>query len=236
MKDKEEFEKRLKEIQAQSFEEQITELKIQFSVRDKLLEDGYSKETVDGMFPEIKDKNLLQSMQDQAKALSDIINSGKGNSQTAENLSNINEQIRVMLGQKSALEDFSKNLDLGRNGKSSSEYIDFLDSQRTTGGSELDLAKNAEIQKRIDAEIEAQKQRYEEFLAAHKSFEERRLEISEKYKTLREQNETDFSSGKIDKKQFEVNKNKIDNGQKNETSALETVIIVTGKQIGRAHV
>lgn len=198
--DKEKFEKRLKEIQVQSFDEQITELKRQFSVRDKLLEQGYSKETVDGMFPEIKDKNLLQSMQDQAKALSDIINSGKGNSQTAENLSNINEQIRVMLGQKSALEDFSKNLDLGRNGKSSSEYIDFLDSQRTTGGSETDLAKNAEIEKRIDAEIEAQKQRYQEFLAAHQSFEERKNAITENYAKLREKIEADTTLNNEQKK------------------------------------
>lgn len=198
--DKEKFEKRLKEIQEQSFDEQISELKRQFSVRDKLLESGYSKETVDGMFPEIKDKNLLQSMQDQAKALSDIINSGKGNSQTAENLSNINEQIRVMLGQKSALEDFSKNLDLGRNGKSSSEYIDFLNSQKTTGGSELELAKNAEIQKRIDAEIEAQKQRYQEFLAAHQSFEERKNAITENYAGLRQKIEADTTLNNEQKK------------------------------------
>ncbi|HCO19601.1 MAG TPA: hypothetical protein DIT47_00455 [Flavobacteriaceae bacterium] len=228
--DKEKFEKRLKEIQVQSFDEQITELKRQFSVRDKLLEQGYSKETVDGMFPELKDKNFLQSMKDKAKALNDIVNAGKGDSQAKENLVNINEQIRILEGRKTVLEEFTKKLDEGRNGKSSSQYIDFLDSQRTTGGSETDLAKNAEIEKRIDAEIEAQKQRYEEFLAAHQSFEERRLEISEKYKILREQNETDFSSGKIDKKQFEVNKNKIDSGQKNETSALEIDIIKQSKE------
>ena len=95
--DKEKFEKRLKEIQVQSFDEQITELKRQFSVRDKLLEAGYSKETVDGMFPEIKDKNLLQSMQEIADGLDKITKSGKGNSETTDNLININEQIRVTL-------------------------------------------------------------------------------------------------------------------------------------------
>lgn len=189
--DKEKFEKRLKEIQVQSFDEQITELKRQFSVRDKLLEQGYSKETVDGMFPEIKDKNLLQSMQEISDGLDKVFKAGEGNKATTDNLININEQIRVMLGQKSALEDFSKNLDLGRNGKSSSEYIDFLNYQKTTGGSELDLAKNAEIQKRIDAEIEAQKQRYQEFLAAHQSFEEKKNAITENYAKLREKIEAD---------------------------------------------
>lgn len=198
--DKEKFEKRLKEIQVQSFDEQITELKRQFSVRDKLLESGYSKETVDGMFPEIKDKNLLQSMQEIADGLDKIIKAGKGNSETYDNLVNINEQLRVMQGQKSALEEFSKTLDLGKEGKSASAYIDFLNSQKTTGGSELDLAKNAEIQKRIDAEIEAQKQRYQEFLAAHQSFEEKKNAITETYAKLREKIEADTNLNNEQKK------------------------------------
>lgn len=189
--DKEKFENRLKEIQVQSFDEQISELKRQFSVRDKLLEQGYSKESVDGMFPELKDKNFLQSMKDKAKALNDIVNAGKGDSKAKENLANINEQIRILEGRKTVLEEFTKNLDDSRNGKSSSQYIDFLDSQISTGGSELDLAKNAEIQKRIDAEIEAQKQRYQEFLAAHQSFEEKKNAITENYAKLRQKIEAD---------------------------------------------
>ena len=98
------------------FDEQISELKRQFSVRDKLLEQGYSKETVDGMFPELKDKNFLQSMKDKAKALNDIVNAGKGDSQAKENLANINEQIRILEGRKSVLEEFTKNLDEAKNG------------------------------------------------------------------------------------------------------------------------
>ena len=130
-------------------------------------------------------------MQGISEGLDKIIKAGKGNSETSDNLININEQIRVMLGQKSALEEFSKTLDLGRNGKSSSEYIDFLNSQISKGGSELDLTKNAEIQKRIDAEIEAQKQRYQEFLDAHQSFEEKKNAITENYAKLREKIEAD---------------------------------------------
>lgn len=200
LKDKEKFEKRLKEIQVQSFDEQITELKRQFSVRDKLLEQGYSKETVDGMFPELKDKNFLQSMKDKAKALNDIVNAGKGDSQAKENLANINEQLRILEGRKTVLEEFTKKLDEAKEGKSSSQYIDFLDSQISTGGSELDLAKNAEIQKRKDAEIEAQKQRYQEFLAAHQSFEERKNAITENYAKLREKIEADTTLNNEQKK------------------------------------
>lgn len=198
--DKEKFENRLKEIQVQSFDEQISELKRQFSVRDKLLEQGYSKESVDSMFPELKDKNFLQSMKDKAKALNDIVNAGKGDSQTKENLVNINEQIRILEGRKTVLEEFTKKLDEAKNGKSSSKYIDFLNSQKTTGGSETDLAKNAEIEKRIDAEIEAQKQRYQEFLAAHQSFEERKNAISKSYAELRQKIEADTTLNNEQKK------------------------------------
>lgn len=190
----------IKKRQIKSFDEQISELKRQFSVRDKLLEQGYSKESVDSMFPDLKDKNLLQSMKDKAKALNDIVTAGKGDSQAKENLANINEQIRILEGRKTVLEEFTKNLDEAKNGKSSSKYIDFLDSQISTGGSELDLAKNAEILKRIEAEIEAQKQRYQEFLAAHQSFEERKNAISKSYAELRQKIEADTTLNNEQKK------------------------------------
>lgn len=194
--------KEKKEEQKKSFDEQITELKRQFSVRDKLLESGYSKEEVDKMFPGLKDKNLLQSMQEIADGLDKIIKAGKGNSETSDNLVNINEQLRVMLGQKSALEEFSKTLDLGKEGKSSSEYIDFLNSQKTTGGSELDLAKNAEIQKRIDAEIEAQKEKFKQLLEEQRSYEEKSLALQKEYEDVKKsdlyKNASDSDKGKID--------------------------------------
>lgn len=200
--DKEKFEKRLKEIQVQSFDEQISELKRQFSVRDKLLEQGYSKESVDSMFPDLKDKNFLQSMKDKAKALNDIVNAGKGDSQTKENLANINEQIRILEGRKSVLEEFTKNLDEEKEGKSSSQYIDFLNSQKTTGGSETDLAKNAEIQKRIEAEIEAQKEKFQQLLEEQRSYEEKSLALQKEYEDIKNsasyQNASDSDKGKID--------------------------------------
>lgn len=188
--DKEKFEKRLKEIQVQSFDEQISELKRQFSVRDRLLEQGYSKETVDGMFPELKDKNFLQSMKEQAKVLNDIVNAGKGDSQTKENLANINEQIRILEGRKTVLEEFTKNLEEAKEGKTSSEYIDFLNSQKTTGGSETDLAKNAEVEKRIETEKQLIKDAYQQFISAHLSYEEEKTAISKKYDELRKQAKT----------------------------------------------
>lgn len=196
----EEINKRQKEIEVKGFEEQMSELKRQFSVRDKLLESGYSKETVDGMFPDLKDKTLITSLEEQAVALDKLVKAGNGGEKSANNLIYLNEQIRVLLGQKTALEEFNEMLTNSKEGKTSSEYIDFLNSQKTKGGSELDLAKNAEIQKRIDAEIEAQKQRYQEFLAAHQSFEEKKNAISKNYAELRQKIEADTTLNNEQKK------------------------------------
>lgn len=193
--------KRIKEIQKLSFDEQINELKRQFSVRDQLLQSGYSKDVVDGMFPEIKDKNLIQSLQEQAKALNDILTSGKGNEETAVNFTNLNEQIRVLLGQKSELENFSKLLNDGKQGKSSSEYIAFLDSQKTTGGTEQDAAKNAEIDRRIEYEKQAIADAYNSFVEAHLSYEQQKTKITKDYDELRKQAKTQAELDAIDKAQ-----------------------------------
>lgn len=186
----EEINKRQKEIEVKGFEEQMSELKRQFSVRDRLMEQGYSKETVDGMFPELKDKTLIQSLEEQAVALDKLVKAGNGGEKSANNLIYLNEQIRVLLGQKTALEEFNEMLTNSKEGKTSSEYIDFLNSQKTTGGSELDLAKNAEIEKRIESEKQSIKDAYQQFLSAHLSYEQEKTSISKKYDELRKQAKT----------------------------------------------
>lgn len=190
---------REKEIGNADFEAQIDEMRRQFAVRDRLLEQGVSKENLDSMFPQIKDKSMIEYLEQEAVALEKVINAGNGDKTTANNLSFINEQIRVLTGQKTSLEEFSKMLTDSKEGKTSSEYIDFLNSQRVTGGSETDLAKNNEIQKRIDAEKQAMAEAYNQFVQAHLSYEQQKTKISKEYDELRKQAKTQAEMDAINK-------------------------------------
>ena len=213
---------------------QIKTLQEQFDESEKLWQQYYSavdsigKSEADKIFGDLL-KNDKASFEALKKQKEDLLAKGNLTDEEKNYFTFIDEKLNSMLGKKNQLDQFKQTIEetlstLGTD----AEKLNFINDKKTTANKTTgEYAALTEFENKI---LEEQKQRYQEFLAAHQSFEERRLEISEKYKTLREQNEKDFSSGKIDNKQFEVNKNKIDNGQKNETSALEIDIIKQSKE------
>lgn len=217
-------------IQIQSITEQVNESKILWEQYYNAV-NSIGKEKADELFSDLlkKDKTQFDSLVRQREELV-----AKGNLSDEERtvLGVLNNEIDKMLGQKSQLDQFKEKTEKTLSNLSTiSEKIAYLDSLKNAEtNTQTSLGKGAYLTEELEKYRKQLQQQYKEFLAAHQSFEERRLEISEKYKILREQNEKDFSSGKIDKKQFEVNKNKIDSGQKNETSALEIDIIKQSKE------
>lgn len=213
---------------------QIKTLQEQFDESEKLWQQYYSavdsieKSKADDIFGDLL-KNDKASFEALKKQKEDLLAKGNLTDEEKNYFTFIDEKLNSMLGKKNQLDQFKQTIEetlstLGTD----AEKLNFINDKKTTANKTTgEYAALTEFENKI---LEEQKQRYQQFLSAHQSFEERRLEISEKYKTLREQNEKDFSSGKIDKKQFEVNKNKIDNGQKNETSALEIDIIKQSKE------
>lgn len=217
-------------IQIQSITEQVNESKILWEQYYNAI-NSIGKEKADELFSDLlkKDKTQFDSL---VRQRDELVAKGNLSDEERTVLGVLNNEIDKMLGQKSQLDQFKEKTEKTLSNLSTiSEKIAYLDSlKKSETNTQTSLGIGAYITEESEKYRNQQKQNYQEFLSSFKTFEEKRLEISKKYSELRKQNETDFSSGKIDKKQFEVNKNKIDNGQKNETSALEIDIIKQSKE------
>lgn len=217
-------------IQIQSITEQVNESKILWEQYYNAV-NSIGKEKADELFSDLlkKDKTQFDSL---VRQRDELVAKGNLSDEERTVLGVLNNEIDKMLGQKSQLDQFKEKTEKTLSNLSTiSEKIAYLDSlKKSETNTQTSLGIGAYITEESEKYRNQQKQNYQEFLSSFKTFEEKRLEISKKYSELRKQNETDFSSGKIDKKQFEVNKNKIDNGQKNETSALEIDIIKQSKE------
>ncbi len=219
-----------KRIQIQSITEQVNESKTLWEQYYNAV-NSIGKEKADELFSDLlkKDKTQFDSL---VRQRDELVAKGNLSDEERTVLGVLNNEIDKMLGQKSQLDQFKEKTEKTLSNLSTiSEKIAYLDSlKKSETNTQTSLGIGAYITEESEKYRNQQKQNYQEFLSSFKTFEEKRLEISEKYKILREQNEKDFSSGKIDEKQFEVNKNKIDSGQKNETSDLEIDIIKQSKE------
>lgn len=190
-KDLQEKIKEIKEQYAQkSFDEELAEIQRQIQVRDKLLQAGYSKESVDEMFPKVKDKTYLGYLEDTQKSLKNLLESGKGNQETAQQLDRINTAIDEFTAKKSYIEGLQQTIENLTTQFSGQELIDKLKKIKNLNANETEQESQEKanlIDKTIEQEEQKMKQAYQRFIQEHKSFEERRLEITKQYDALRKQ-------------------------------------------------
>lgn len=199
-------------IATRNFEEQLDFMKKRFELRDKLLEQGIAPEKVKNIFPELDGSNYIVKLKEFRTELQNTVDTGNGSKETAEHLRMVNQRIDEIYQNKSKLEKFNELLDAGKNGKSSSEYMAWLKSQRVSdpeSNSPLGIAKNIEIRKRIEQEKKAIENSYRQILEAQKSFEEKSLALQKEYddikKTEAYQNGSNADREKVDgayKKKF----------------------------------
>lgn len=171
-----------KEIEVRSFDEEISEIKRQIEVRDKLLQLGYSKETVDDMFPAVKDKSFIQYLNETGVALEKL----KGK-EPAENLIRLQSILSEYNSDPTFIENINNQIDdlklkfkgdelinkLEQFKKSS--YTGMSGSDKMTGDEKN--AKNIAISKAIQDELKTQKANYQNLLNEHKSFSDRKIAI-----------------------------------------------------------
>lgn len=219
----EEAKKRLEEINAEikkrqikSFEEQISETRRQIEVRDKLLKLGYSKDTVDAMFPEVKDKTFLQYLNETNDALKNI-----NDKQSADNLVKLHDILNDYTGGTTFIENVNKQIDslkLKFQGNDLIEKLQKFKSANAEGITGEDKnSKNIAIDKAIEEEQERQKNAYQEFLNEQKSFEEKKTEIENKYGEIRRIN---AENGKLSPEKKTELDNKANKEQAKEISTL----------------
>lgn len=190
------------DAQARTFSEEMDEVKRQIGVRDKLIQQGYSKDYVDSMFPKIKDKSFLQYLEETDVAVKKLIASGKGDKETADNLALISKSISEYKGLETYIDGVNKKIDELKNKFSGSDLIKQLTLYKRTdiNATEEELSnKNRLIEKAKNNELARQKQAFDSLLKEQRSFEEKKAEITKEYETNMSFAQNDSEREKIKK-------------------------------------
>lgn len=181
-----------KKIRIMNFDEEMADTKKQIELRDKLLQAGYSKEKVDAMLPDVKDKSYIGYLEETEKSLKKLIEAGDNTEQTAENLIAVQEAINEFQGYSSFIDNVSKSLENLKSKFSGTELISELEKYKNTpipGATEAESnARRLAAEKAIEAENKAiedkQRQFYADFLKEKETFEQKKKAIDEKYDSI----------------------------------------------------
>lgn len=191
------------ESQAKTFSEEMDETKRQIGVRDKLLQQGYSKDSVDKMFPKIKDKSFLQYLEETDIAVKKLISSGKGDKETAENLSLISKSISEYKGLETYIEGVSYQIDVLKTKFSGNELISQLDRLKILDPGDSTEEERAAKERAIVKAQEDERRRietnYNQLLNDHKTFEEKKAKITKDLNDALELAKNDSEREKIKK-------------------------------------
>lgn len=202
-----ELEEAEKAIMIRSFDEQLDFTKKSIELRDKMMQQGYSKEQVDKIFPEIKDTSLSNYLEETAAKLSELLDSGKGNPETADNLAKINEEIRVMRGLNSAIDDAGGNIEKIKGKFSGVKLIEKLNESRSKmlkGATEQETNAINKLYDDAGKEaVKAQQEKFKQILDEQKNYEEKSAALAKEYADMKNsdeyQNASDSERSKIDK-------------------------------------
>lgn len=186
------LEARLKEM-TKSFDDEIAEIERQWKVR-YALEEKYGKETAKTQFSGLKGDSYYADIKERFSKIDAKLKSGVTLSDEEiaqwEKLKSILDNLN---GVKDPFTNYKDGLEKSLSSiESGSERIKILEKELYTM-SDADIAngKKSYLLERLKSEKEALEQRYQEFLAAHQSFEEKKNAITENYAKLREKIEAD---------------------------------------------
>ncbi len=179
-------EKELAEAEAKI---KIETLQEQFDESERLWEQYYDavssigKEAADKIFGEAlkKDKASFEALE---KQRADLLAKGNLTDEEKNYFTFIDNKINSLLGKKTRIEQFKQTIEETLSTLITDEdKLKFLDEKKSTANkTNGEFAVLQEYNQQI---LDAQKQRYQEFLAAHQSFEEKKNAITKQYAELR---------------------------------------------------
>lgn len=209
-----ELQEQINEIQRQfrqkSFDEELSELERQWRIRYQLAE-IYGEEVAKAQFPKLGD-SYFDDIQKMYNPLNNKMVEGIALSDTElaqwEKLEGI---IKNLLGEKDPFTTWKESMDEQLKGMNTfSERLTFLnDELRNLTADDVSNGKQALLIQRINEEKEGYKELYNNFLEEHKTLEEQKTAITEKYAQLRALAETD------------AEKEKVNDAEKQELSQIE---------------
>jgi len=196
---------------------QIKTLQEQFDESEKLWQQYYSavasldKETADKIFGDAlkNDKASFEALEKQRK---DLLAKGNLTDEEKNYFTFIDEKLNSMLGKKNQLDQFKQTIEetlstLGTD----AEKLNFINEKKTTANKTTgEYATLTEFENKI---LEEQKQRYQEFLAAQKTFEEKRLEIAKKYAEQRQKIYEDTNLSENQKQNALISSDKLESSE-----------------------
>lgn len=194
----------LKQQDKKSFDEEMAELKRRIEVRDKILQQGYSQETADSMFPDLKGKKYIDILYETEKKLSDL---KQPTEESVENLFKIKDLIREYEGGKTFIDNVNDSIERLKAKFSGQELLNKLDSLKKSvlevdGYIPSDNDKNERdklIQKAKEEEIKAQQAKFDALLKEQKTYQEKSDALNKEWEEMRAMAGTDAEREKIDK-------------------------------------
>lgn len=185
-----------KAIMIQSFDDQLATTKKQIELRDKLLQQGFSEEQVNKLFPAIKDTSYAKFLEETAAGLRKIMSSGNGNEETATNLDKVNQALDELHAREKYMDGINNSIQKLKQNFSGSELISELEKLKrldvNTTEDERSNRNNA-VNKAIQEAVVQQEQLFNDLLKQQQSYEEASLELEKKYADARQsiRNEND---------------------------------------------
>ena len=182
-----------KKIRIRSFDEEMEETKKQIELRDKLIQAGYSKDQVDQMLPDVKDKSYIGYLEETETSLKNLVIAGDNTEQTATNITKIREAIDEFEGNKTFLDEVSDSIERLKSKFSGSKLIaelekfkkaSILDSATEAQSNSRKLAAAKAIEEENKAIETTQRQFYNDFLKEKETFEQQKKSIDDKYNSI----------------------------------------------------
>ncbi|MSN82687.1 phage tail protein [Riemerella anatipestifer] len=200
------------EFRIKSTEEELAELKRRINLRDKYLQLGMNRpelineDTVNNLFPDLKDKSYVQVLEEKRKAYLGLIEAQKATEQTTIDLIFIENELKNANGTETFMQGVNDRVSELKERYKGAELIDKLkkDKSLQLGGTE---EENLERNKAYASALkEAQKDYdrfYRDLLEQQKTYEEKSLELQKEYTALkateRYKNASEEEQKKIDK-------------------------------------
>lgn len=191
----EELELKRNEIQVRSFDEEMSETERQWRIRYKLAK-YYGEETAKAQFPQLKGTSYFDEISKQFRVLEEKRLNGTS-------LSNVEltkwEKLKTILdgltGAKDPLTDYTDKLEKTLDKLPGiTQQVAFLKNEvdkNSNDKSDIDQNKLSVASQKYIEKLKEEQRQYSEFLNTRRSFEEKRLAISEKYASQRDKIDKD---------------------------------------------
>ncbi|MCT3674425.1 tape measure protein [Elizabethkingia anophelis] len=202
------LEEKRKEIQVKSFDEEMTETERQWNVRYQLAA-KYGEEVAKAQFPNLKGVSYFDEIEKRIREFEEKSSNGfKLTDKELQNWAKLNDIFRNLTGEKDPKTQFTDDLEAKLYKMSTQaekvvylqrEYDKIVSQESTKNSNRRGQGFEAIINQRLEAEKKLQKDNYVNLLKEHRSFEEKKEDITREFQANMTFAQNDSERDKIKK-------------------------------------